>query len=250
MISVAIITKDEEKNIREALQSVQWADEIIVVDANSTDRTADICRQYTDRVYSEEWSGFARQKQMAVSLASHDWVLVLDADERVSDRLKNEIIEMLSGNPAYNGFRIARKNFFGDQWIRHGGWWPDYTLRLFRRGKGTFLNREVHETIQVEGATGHLRNPLLHYTYADTDDFLRRMETYAALGGKELYKGGRRVFPVDLLLRPCATFVRMFFLQLGFLDGFSGLKLAYLYSLYTFRKYSKLRSLHKGTDSC
>jgi glycosyltransferase involved in cell wall biosynthesis len=248
VISVAIITKNEEKNIKDALESVKWADEIIVVDAYSTDRTPEICRQFTDRVYSLEWSGFARQKQKAVSLTHQEWVLVLDADERVSDRLKGEIIEVLSGNPKHNGYLIARKNFFGDRWIRHGGWWPDYTLRLFRRGSGSFKLREVHESIQVFGDTGYLRNPILHYTYKDTNDFLERMETYATLGAKELHKDGRRAYIADLLLRPFATFVRMYFLRLGFLDGTCGLKLAYLYSRYTFRKYSELRSIKSGDD--
>jgi glycosyltransferase involved in cell wall biosynthesis len=248
LISVAIITKNEEKNVRDALESVKWADEIIVIDAHSSDRTPEICRQFTDRVYSMEWSGFARQKQKAVSLTSQEWVLVLDADERVPDPLKGEIIEVLSGNPSCNGYRIARKNFFGDRWIRHGGWWPDYTLRLFRRDMGSILPREVHESVQVEGETGYLRNPILHYTYKDTKDFLERMETYANLGAKELQRNGRRAYIADILLRPFATFARMYFLRLGFLDGTCGLKLAYLYSRYTFRKYSELRGMKRGVN--
>jgi glycosyltransferase involved in cell wall biosynthesis len=248
LISVAIITKNEEKNVRDALESVKWADEIIVVDAFSSDRTPEICRQFTDKVYSMEWSGFAGQKQKALSLTSQEWVLVLDADERVSDPLKGEIMEVLSGNPLCDGYRIARKNFFGDRWIRHGGWWPDYTLRLFRRDRGSFVPREVHESIDVDGETGYLRNPILHYTYKDTKDFLGRMETYARLGAKELHRNGRRAYITDILLRPFATFVRMYFLRLGFLDGIFGLKLACLYSLYTYRKYSELRGMKRGVD--
>ncbi len=245
MLSIAIITHNEEKNIRDALESVKWADEIIVVDANSTDSTPEICREYTDMVYSREWSGFSEQKNMAVSLTSHEWVLVLDADERVTDGLKNEIIKTINSNPEYAGYYVARKNHFGDRWIRHGGWWPDYTLRLFRKEKGSFMKREVHESIKIDGKTGYLKNPLVHLTYRDTEDFLKRMENYSTLAARQMHKEGRSATILGLLLRPAAAFCRMLFLQLGILDGSYGLKLSYLYSLYTYNKYLKLRKMLK-----
>ncbi len=243
MLSVAIITHNEEENIRAALESVKWAEEIVVVDSFSADRTVEICREYTDKVFSVEWPGFAEQKNKAVSLTTQPWVFVLDADERVTEELKNEILKTVNDPSSKDGYYLARKNHFAGRWIRHGGWWPDYTLRLFKRGKGSFQQREVHESIKVNGVTGRLKNPLEHFTYKDTEDYLKRMEIYSTLAAKELYKEGRRSCLFDIILRPAATFFRMFFFQLGLLDGSYGLKLAYLYSCYTFNKYSKLKRM-------
>lgn len=262
MLSVAIITHNEEENIKAALKSVKWADEIVVVDSFSTDRTRDICKEYTDKIFTFEWRGFAEQKNKAVSLTTQPWVLVLDADERVTEELKDEIIRIIkddypSPSPlpqgegaraSVDGYYVARKNYFAGRWIRHGGWWPDYTLRLFRRGKGSFQQREVHEAIKVDGETGRLKNHLEHFTYKNTEDYLKRMEVYSTLAAKELYKEGRRARIFDIMLRPAATFFRMLFLQLGFLDGAYGLKLAYLYSRYTFNKYAKLRRMGRGDN--
>lgn len=238
-VSVVIITKNEEKNIEDALRSVSDAREIIVVDAFSTDRTTEICRKYTDRVYQHQWEGFARQKQIAVDHAGSEWVLVLDADERVTPALKKEIEDTISGTDR-NGFWIPRENYFIGKWIRHGGWWPDHTLRLFRKNRGRFEIREVHEKIIVEGQTGYLKNPLKHYTYSDVPDFLSRAENYSTLAAREIVKEGRRAGIFSLAVKPFATFLKMYVLRLGFLDGGRGLILAVLYGYYTFQKYVKV----------
>lgn len=248
MLSVAIITYNEEDNIRDALESVKWADEIVVVDSFSNDRTVEICREYTDKVFSIEWSGFANQKNKAISLTTMPWVLLLDADERVTEGLRDEIISVINGNSMIIGYYIARKNFFSKRWIRHGGWWPDYTLRLFRRDKGRIEDREVHEAVKVDEKVGYLKNPLEHYTYKDVNDFLKRMELYSSLSAKELYKNKKSASILDIILRPPATFLRMFILQLGILDGVYGIILAYLYSIYTYKKYSKLRRMNREQD--
>jgi glycosyltransferase involved in cell wall biosynthesis len=247
MISVAIITHNEEDNIRDALESVKWADEIVVVDSFSTDRTREICKGYTDKVYSIEWSGFAEQKNKAVSLTTYPWVLVLDADECVTEGLRNEILGVMGEGAGgrVDGYYISRKNYFGNRWIKHGGWWPDYTLRLFRREKGSFQMREVHESVKVNGKIGRLKNSLEHYTYKDINDYLKRMQTYSTLSAKELFKKGRRANIFDIIFRPCATFFRMFFLQMGILDGIYGIILAYMSSIYTFNKYFKLWKMVK-----
>ncbi|GBE06425.1 MAG TPA: glycosyltransferase family 2 protein [Nitrospirae bacterium] len=245
MLSVAIITHNEEHNIREALESVKWADEIVVVDSFSTDRTREICREYTDKVHSLKWEGFSKQKSRAVSMTTQPWVLVLDADERVTDGLRAEITSLILSDPSDDGYYIARKNHFGKKWIRHGGWWPDHTLRLFRRGKGIFKTREVHEAINVDGTTGYLKNPLEHYTYRDSRDYMRRMQTYSTLAAKELFKRGKRSNILDIIVRPVATFCRMYVLQMGILDGIYGIILACLYSVYTYNKYSKLRKMQR-----
>jgi len=247
-LSVAIITHNEEDNIRDALESVKWADEIVVVDSFSTDRTLEMCREYTDKVYSIEWSGFAEQKNKAVSLTTHPWVLVLDADERVTDELRGEIIRIIKDESSKDGYYVPRKNYFAKKWIKHGGWWPDYTLRLFRREKGFFQMREVHESVKINGKTGYLKNSLEHYTYKDVRDYLKRMQNYSTLSAKELLKRGYRANILDVIFRPVAAFFRMVFLQAGILDGIYGIILAYLYSVYTYEKYSKLRKMQKTSD--
>lgn len=240
MLSIAMITHNEEENIRVALDSVTWADEIVVVDAFSTDRTPDICRQYTDKVFSVEWLGFSEQKNKAVSMTTHEWIFILDADECVTEELRKEIEEIIKDKSSKDGYFVPRKNYFSGRWIKHGGWWPDYTVRLFRREKGSFEMREVHESIKINGRTGYLNHPIEHYTYRDSDDYRKRMRIYSTLAARELFKQGRRANILDITFRPVAAFFRMFFLQLGIFDGIYGIIIAYLYSLYTYEKYKKL----------
>jgi glycosyltransferase involved in cell wall biosynthesis len=243
-VSVVIVTKDEEKNIEDALKSVADADEIIIVDCFSADRTVEICRAYTDKIYQHEWRGFAGQKQLAVDYAAGPWVLLLDADERVTPELKKEIAGKTSHSSQpvphdYYGFYLPRKNFFLGKWIRHSGWWPDYTLRLFRKDKAALEDREVHEKVLVDGPTAYLKNPLEHYTYRTIPDFLRKMENYSSLAAREIRKKSGGPGVISVAVRPVFTFIKMFFFRLGFLDGAYGLLLALLYSYYTFLKYVK-----------
>ncbi len=237
-VSVVIVTKNEEINIEDALKSVSDAKEIIVVDSFSADRTVEICRQYTGKVYQHEWQGFARQKQTAVDYAVGPWVLILDADERVTPELKTEIIGTIS-NTNCNGFYMPRENYFIGQWIKHSGWWPDNTLRLFKKDKGHLEPREVHEKVVVQGSLGYLKNPLKHYTYHSVSDFVERMERYSTLAAKEIRKNSGRAGLFSLSIKPIATFMKMYVLRLGLLDGTRGLMLAILYSYYTFLKYAK-----------
>ncbi len=237
-VSVVIVTKDEELNIEDALKSVSDAKEIIVVDSFSTDRTIEICRKYTDKVYQHEWQGFARQKQSAVDYAQGPWILILDADERVAPGLKAEIMENIS-NTDCNGFYMPRENYFIGKWIKHSGWWPDNTLRLFKKDKGRLEPREVHEKVVVEGSVGYLKNPLKHFTYRSVSDFVERMERYSTLAAVEIRKGSGRAGLFSLTIKPFATFMKMYLIRLGFLDGIRGLMLAVLYSYYTFLKYAK-----------
>jgi glycosyltransferase involved in cell wall biosynthesis len=237
-VSIVIVTKDEEENIEDALKSVADAQEIIIVDSFSTDRTVEICKGYTDKVFQHPWQGYARQKQLAIDYATGPWVCILDADERLTSELKAEMKEALS-NTVYHGFYLPRKNFFLGRWIRHSGWWPDHTLRLFRKEKAFLEDREVHEKVVVDGPAGYFKNPLEHYTYRTIADFLGKMENYSTLAAREIKKksGGKNVFSVTV--KPTFTFVRMFILRRGFLDGSYGLLLALLYSHYTFLKYVK-----------
>jgi len=241
-ISVTIITRNEEGNIRGCLESVKWADEIIVSDSGSTDSTVDICRSYGARVYGDEWGGFGAQKNLCASRARNPWVLNIDADERVTAELREEMLGAVAA-PGCDGYYIARRNYFGDRWIRRCGWYPDYNLRLYRPDRGRFSEREVHEAVSVEGRTGYLKHPMIHRTYRDVADYMARMHRYSTLAAKEMLGRGRRAHRADLVLRPAFTFLKMFVFKLGFLEGAMGYKLSMLYAAYTREKYSRLMEM-------
>ena len=235
---MVIVTKDEERNIRDALESVRDFEDIVVLDAFSSDGTPAICREYTSRVYQQEWMGYARQKQAAVDRAERQWVLILDADERVTPELKKEISETIQEG-AFSGYYLPRKSFFLGRWMRHSGWWPDHILRLFRKDTAYIEPREVHEKVVVNGAVGYLKEPLEHYTYRTISDYIRKMENYSTLSAQE--RGDKKDAPlISMALNPFAVFIKMFFLRQGFRDGMHGFILAGLYSFYTFLKYAKV----------
>ena len=236
-VSVTIISKNEAQNIRECLRSVEWASEIVVVDQFSEDETVEIAQQFGAKVFREPWHGFARQKNFAIDKAIGPWILSLDADERVTPALKQEIKDNLSQENEYSGYCIARKNFFCGQWIRHGGWYPDYNLRLFRKSQGHFEDRAVHEKIIVSGKVGYLEHPLEHFTYRSIPDFLLRLESYSRLAAQELPAKTRWSISYSLCLRPLFTFINMYLLRGGLLDGAVGFFLAVSYAYYTFLKY-------------
>ncbi|MFO0754232.1 MAG: glycosyltransferase family 2 protein [Thermodesulfovibrionales bacterium] len=244
-VSVVIITKNEEKNIERALRSVRECAEVILIDDFSTDATVTIARRYTDKVFQVSWQGYARQKQTGIDKAKEPWVLVLDADECVTEGLLQEIRSVVA-DAGCAGYSIPRRNFFLGRWIRGGGWWPDYTLRLFRRGAAAMEQREVHERIVAEGRTGHLRNPLEHYPYGTLSAYLQKMDAYSTLAARELHAAGRRFRSWHLFVKPPFTFFRMLVLQRGLRDGPYGLILALLYSFYTLLKYLKLWELQRS----
>lgn len=239
-VSVAVITKNEEKNIEKLLESVKDFQEIVVVDSFSNDSTVEICKRYTDRIYQKAWEGFALQKQFAIEKTTLDWVLLVDADEVVTEELKMEIVERIS-NKNFDGYYIPRKNFFLGRWIRHSGWWPDYTLRLFKRQKGRMQIRQVHEKVIVEGKLGYLNSPLLHYTYNSLNEFITKMQNYSSLAADEVVKSDKKIYKIVLKMffSPVFTFLKMYIFRLGFLDGIRGFLLAVLYSVYSFLKYAK-----------
>jgi len=239
-VSVVIITYNEKDNIKDALESAAWADEIVVLDSFSTDDTPQICRRYTDRVYQEQWRGFALQKQRAVEQASNDWVFVLDADERFTDPLKAEIKTLMDRGPEFAGYRVPRKNHFMGRHIRYGGWYPDYSVRLFDRTRGRFGARAVHESVELDGPAGVLKNPMQHFTYKGVSDYIERMGRYSTLAALEMHSEGRRTNVLDLTLRPLFTFFKMYVVKQGMRDGYHGLLLAGLYACYTYAKYAKL----------
>jgi glycosyltransferase involved in cell wall biosynthesis len=245
-LSVTVIALNQEANIGPCLQSVAWADEIVVVDSGSSDRTLEVARAFTDRVFTVPWQGFGRTKNFALDQARGEWVFSLDTDERVAAALKEEILQVVKAGGPQAGYRVPRKNYFGGRWVRNLGWYPDYTLRLFRRGQGRFKEREVHEEVEVNGPVGTLINPLDHYSYNDLAQYASRQDRYARLAAREMARQGRRPFPGELMWRPFFTFLNLFFLKKGFLEGFLGIRLAMHSSRYNFLKYYYLRELARG----
>lgn len=222
MLAVTIICKNEEENIRECLESVKWADEIIIVDSFSSDKTVEIAKEYTDNIYLEEWKGFAKQREFALSKVSEKWVFPLDADERCSPELKDEILSVINANKNISGYRIPRKSFFLGKWVKHCGWYPGYQTRLFLKNKASVADRLVHEGYEIEGEMGFLKNDLLHYTVNSISDYTSRINHYSSLQAVEKSEK-KKIKLYDILLRPFAAFFQSYILKKGFLDGIYGL---------------------------
>ncbi len=243
-ISVIIITYNEEKRLDPCLKSVAWADEIIVVDSFSKDKTVEIAQRYTNKVFLRSFKGYGSQKAFALAQAKGEWVLSVDADERVSESLKKEIKEAIKRSDIF-GYYIPRQSFFCGKFIKHSGWFPDYQLRLFKRDRARFEERLVHERVIVEGKVGRLKSPLLHYTYNSLTEFLEKMERYTELWAEEQKRKGKKGGILKGFGHGVWTFLKMYFLRLGFLDGRYGILLASLYANYTLIKYTKLEEKWK-----
>jgi glycosyltransferase involved in cell wall biosynthesis len=241
-LSVIIITKNEAMNIRACLESVMWAGEIIVVDSGSNDETVAICKEFGAQVYVHDWPGFGAQKNRALSYAKNEWVFSIDADERVTPELQSQLIIAMQDD-GKDGFYVPRLSQFCGRFIRHSGWYPDYVLRLFRRTKGRFSNDIVHERVILEGPAGRLSSPLLHYSYLNEADVLRKTEQYATAGALQMFKNGKTASFADAPLRAGWAFARTYSLRLGFLDGTAGFNIALMNARTTYLKYRQLRTL-------
>jgi len=249
-LSVIIITHNEERNIQACLESVKWADEIIVVDAFSTDRTVDICRGYTDRIFQRSWRGFSEQKQFALEQASHQWVLSLDADERVSEELKGEIQKLLAEDPPWDGFYVPRRSYFLGKWMRHSGWYPGYQLRLFRKDRARLSGARVHEGFLVQGRIGYLKGDLIHHTHRTLEESFHRLNLYSSLEAQDRLPHQGRVRWHDFFTHAFGAFFRKYVMQKGFLDGVHGLILALITAMLKMALYMKIWELQrKVSDS-
>lgn len=245
-LSVIVITFNEEHNIAACLESVRWADELIVVDSKSTDRTREIARTFTNQVIEAEWQGYAANKNLALSHAKGDWILWLDADERVTPALAEEIRLAIQSSTNYVGYSMPRKAFFLGRWIRHCGWYPGHVLRLFRRQVAFINDNLVHEGVEIQGPVGQLRNDILHYTDLNLNHYLWKFNRYTSLAAQQLHERGYRSHWWDILLRPWHTFMKMYFLKAGFLDGIQGFMLSLLSGGYVFAKYAKVWELSRS----
>lgn len=245
LISCCVVTFNEEHNIRECLESVSWADEIVVVDGNSTDATRSIACEYTDRVIENDFEGHIQQKNFAVDQARNLWVLCVDADERITPELKEEILRVMQDPGELSGFSMPRLVFYLGRFIRHGGWYPDRKLRLFRKDRGKWGGRNPHDHVEIQGATENLNGDLLHYTYRNLEDHLERMKSYARIASEEMIREGKRAGIFDIIFRGPFKFLKMYILKFGFLDGVAGLVIAGLGGMSVFLKYAKLWELTK-----
>jgi glycosyltransferase involved in cell wall biosynthesis len=254
ILSVVIITHNEEANIARTLASVQplvaeGKGEIIIVDSGSTDRTVEIAKSFGAKVFIEDWKGYAAQKNSAIDKAEGDWILSLDGDEEVEADLITEISAASSDQTPLVGYWIPRKNFFLGRWIKHGGFWPDPKLRLFRRGAGRFEDRAVHEDVRLEGQTAKLNGTLAHHSYPTLADYIDHMNRYSSLGAEMAVAKGHRGFSLfNILFRPVATFLYNYFLRLGFLDGREGLLLHLYHAVYVSWKYAKAWELSRQNN--
>ena len=247
-ISATIITFNEEANIKAACESVAWADEIIVVDSESTDRTREVAAGCSARVISQAWPGFAQQKQFAVEHATYDWIFSLDADERVSEELKRSIANLREKPDAQlaDGYQIARRSYYQGRWIRGGGWYPDRQLRLFRKSHGAWKQRHIHESVQLQSGarTDQLPGDLLHYSVRDAAYHHRMIgERYAPLAARQMFEDGKKTSAVGVATAGPAAFVRSLFLKAGFRDGFAGFTIASFAAHHAFLKHLMLWEL-------
>ncbi len=247
-ISAAIIALNEKDNIRDAIKSLSFADQIIVADTGSTDNTAEIAKNAGAEVHKIKFSGFGETKNKALELCDGEWVFLLDADERVSEELAESILKAAAHNSDTAGFNVNRLTYFLGKPIRHSGWYPDYILRFFKREKGKFSPRLVHEEITVDGPVGRLDGLIIHYSYTNLRQYLDKLNEYSSLSAREMRSSDRKFNYADFIFRPFLIFLKMYFFKAGFLDGFNGILLAALSSYHVLIKYAKLRQLWKGSD--
>jgi glycosyltransferase involved in cell wall biosynthesis len=249
-LSVIVITHNEERHIDACLESVAWANDIVVLDSESTDRTVPLASARTPKVHVLPWMGYARMKQAALAFTVNEWVLWLDADERVGAELAAEIRSVLAAPPGETaGYEVARRAFFIGKWIRHCGWYPGYVVRLFRKSRGSFNDARVHEGLALTGPSSRLRNDLLHFTDETLYHYFDKFNRYTTLAAEEILTRGGSFSLYDLLVRPPFLFMKMYFLKGGFLDGVHGLVLSLASAAYVFCKYAKCWDLARAQSA-
>jgi glycosyltransferase involved in cell wall biosynthesis len=242
-ISVTIITRNEAANIADALKSTAWADEIVVVDAHSTDETVAIARQYTDRIICRAWPGYVDQKNYAASMAAHDWILSVDADERVTPALADEVRSTLREEPPQRAFAVSRVMWHMGRWIRTTDWYPDYQVRLYDRRAARWTGRYVHESVSVTGSAGRLGGELQHFAYRDIADHLETIDRYSTYAARQMFEEGRRADLLQIAVYPPAVFLRNYVARRGATDGAPGLIISAMNAYYVFLKFAKLWEL-------
>lgn len=241
-ISAIIIAANEEQNIRECLESVSWCDEIILVDSESRDKTVDIAKEFTDKIFIKKWEGFASQKRCSLEKASNEWIISIDADERVSPQLKNEIEKILDDIPQFDGFKIPRENYFLNKKIKYCGWGNDYQLRLFKKSKTKVTDRKVHEGFIVDGTVSKLQNVIIHHTQKTIFETITKINTYSTLEAQEKF-GKKKIRPSQIITHPIAAFLNYYISRKGYREGVHGLMISLIHAMTNMLTYMKLWEL-------
>ncbi len=247
-ISATIITHNEERNLPRAIESLRCADEILVVDSGSSDRTIEIAEKFGAKIIDSPWPGYAKQKNLAAERAENDWILSLDADESLSEALEAEIWHIKKNGPQFDAYTMPRQARYLGRWIKHSGWYPDRKIRLYHRGKATWAGDFVHESVKVDGSLGHLEGNLLHFTCDSLSEHLKTMDRYTTLAAEQLVESKLKVTWGRLIFEPPWTFFNTYVLKAGFLDGVEGLAIANMAALYNFLKYAKARFMAPGRE--
>jgi glycosyltransferase involved in cell wall biosynthesis len=248
-LSVTIITRNEAAHLADAIDSVAWADEIVVVDSESTDDTTAIAARHHARVIVHTWPGYVAQKNYAASMANHDWILSLDADERVTPALAAEMRALLANGPGHAGYRMPRVTWYLGRWIRTTDWYPDHQLRLYDRRTAGWTGRYVHESVTVRGTVGELRGELQHFAFRDIAEHLETIDRYTTYAARQMHENGRRAGFLQLLVHPPLAFLRNYVLRGGIRDGVAGFVVSLLNSYYVFLKFAKLWEIEKVPGS-
>ena len=249
-LSVILITKNEEANLKECLESVSFADEIIVVDSQSNDKTQEIAQSFGAKLeITSDWPGFGPQKNRALNLATQEWVLSIDADERVTPELKEEILAVISSKDAANCYAIPRSSWYCGRFMKHSGWYPDYVDRLFKRGTAKFSDHLVHERLLPDGSVAKLKNHFLHYSFKDFSQVLKKVDAYSTASAEQAYLKGKRSSVGKAIGHGLWAFIRTYFLRLGFLDGSQGLALAISNAEGTYYRYIKIWLIEQSGKS-
>lgn len=239
-ISASIIVFNEEDNIDELCESLSWVDEIVIVDSYSTDRTKELAGRYTEKIFDHEFKGYKDKHEFADAHTTGDWILWMDADERVTPELRQEIIALKEREDKPEGFEIPRKTWFAGKWILHSGWYPDYQMRLYKKDASYWDGIAPHETARVRGRLERLKNPILHNTKRNLSEYHRTIDSYTTLAAEALDRSGRSISGTSIVIRSVSGFIRTYFIKQGFRDGFQGLLIAFFTGYGVFLKYAKL----------
>ncbi len=237
-ISAVIIVFNEEANLNGCLESINWVDEIVVVDSYSTDKTIEIAKRFTDKIFQKKWEGFAKQRKYSIEVASYEWILSIDADERVTPELKNSILKNLESVKEVNGYKVARKNYFLGKWITGAHWYPDHQLRVFRKDKARIEEVLVHEGFEVEGKSEIIYGDIIHYSYKSLDEAFKKINHYSSLAAQQ--RAAKKVRVIDIILHPFAAFLTDYFSRKAYKDGVHGLLVAIMHAMTNLMTYTKI----------
>ncbi len=242
-LSIVVITKNESERLEDCLKSASWANDVVVLDDFSVDNTAKIAKMFTERVYERRMDVEGRHRNYAYSLAKNEWVFSLDADERITDELREELKHFLRKETEHATFTVPIKAFIGGKWVRHGGWYPGRKVRLFRKDKFKYEEVKVHPRVFYEGSCGHLKNPILHYSYADLHEFIESLNNQTTLEAEKWFDEKRKIGLAKALRKTCDRFLKAYILKKGFLDGLTGFMFAMSAGLYQIFSYAKYREM-------